>query len=92
MIAIDYTLLPEHVRGATQRWIENGILPGSFMEAVICNNLTLACMCADNINKYRLFDIVSFFYNEAPSACWGSEEKMKKWIEQKIQEEKGYNG
>jgi len=26
-------------------------------------------------------DIVKFFYNEAPSACWGSLEKMEKWIE-----------
>ena len=88
----DYSILPKHMREGAKLYIERGIKPGSFMEAVICNNLTLACMYADDINRYRLFDIVNFFYNEAPSACWGSKEKMEKWIEHKIREEKGYDG
>ena len=79
MLNINYDILPEHMRGGAERWIEHGIEPGSFMQAVICNNLTLACMYADHINKYRLFDFVNFFHNEAPSACWGSEEKMIAW-------------
>jgi hypothetical protein len=34
---------------------------------------------ADEINRERLFDIVGFFYNEAPSPCWGSPQKMTEW-------------
>jgi len=75
----NYSMLPEHMRGGAQRWIENGILPGSFMTAVLQNNLTEALNRADSINKERLHDIVAFFYNEAPSACWGSPEQVEEW-------------
>ena len=78
---INYTLLPEHIRGGTQRWIEHGVPPGDFLIAVICNQLKQSFMWADDINRFRMFDIVSFFYNEAPSECHGSEERMKKWQE-----------
>jgi len=76
---INYTLLPEHIRGGAQRWIERGVDPGDFLTAVICNNLTESFGRADDINLHRMFDIVSFFYNEAPSECWGSKEKMEVW-------------
>ena len=76
---IDYTLLPGHIRGGAQRWIENGIQPGSFLTAVIRNDLTDSFAQADDINVYRMFDIVKFFYNEAPESCWGSRERMIAW-------------
>lgn len=78
---VNYNLLPEHIRGGTKRYIEQGILPGDFLQAVICNNLRESFAQADDININRMFDIVSFFYNEAPSLCWGSKETMKNWIE-----------
>ena len=78
---IDYTLLPPHMREAAKRYIERGARPGHFRTAVICNNLSEAMGRADDTNRDRLFDIVSFFYNEAPSPCWGSPEKMKAWME-----------
>jgi len=76
---INYTKLPEGLRGGAQRWIENGIVPGSFLTAVIRNDLTESFAQADDMNIKRMFDIVSFFYNEAPSQCWGSREKMIAW-------------
>ena len=79
---IQYDMLPEHIRGGTQRYIENGITPGSFLTAVICNDLSESFGRADETNRARLFDIVSFFYNEAPGPCWGSRDKMDKWIAQ----------
>lgn len=85
---INYSILPEHMRGGAQRWIENGIYPGSFMLAVIENNLVEAFGRADSINQNRLQDIVSFFYNEAPAGCWGSPEKAKLWHEKKRKEQR----
>lgn len=70
---INYSTLPF--------WIENGIYPGGFLTAVIHNDLVEAIGRADHINRVRIADIVSFFYNEAPSSCWGSPEKAKKWHE-----------
>lgn len=77
---IDYSDLPEHAQASVQRYIEHGIEPGSFTTAVICNDLTGAIRYADDINRARLHDIVSWFYNEAPAPCWGSAEKMDAWI------------
>ena len=81
-VDIDYSGLPEHIRGGVQRYIEHGIQPGDFLEAVICNNLKESFKRADNTNIRRMFDIVYFFYNEAPINCWGSPERMKQWMEQ----------
>lgn len=77
----NYNILPEHMQGAAQRYVEQGIPPGGFLEAVICNNLKEAIMRADDINADHLKDFVMFFYNETPGDCWGSREAMIKWIE-----------
>lgn len=77
----NYNLLPEHIRGAMQRYIESRIPPGSFSTAVLNNDLVGAFGYADTINRMQLYDIVSFLYNEAPSKCWGSPEKVKRWLQ-----------
>lgn len=75
----NYSGLPNHMIMPFKRYIEHGIPPGGFGTAVICNKLFEAFARADGINTARMKDIVSFFYNEAPSLCWGSEEKMNDW-------------
>jgi len=77
---IDYNKLPEHIRDGAQRYVEDGIKPGDFLQAVFCNNLMESFARADVTNEIRMFHIVDFIYNEAPAACWGSEEIMKEWI------------
>ena len=81
MSQIDYEALPEHIRAGVQRYVERGIIPGDFLQAVICNNLKESFERADDINQNRMFDIVKFFYNEVPGSCWGSKERMMKWNE-----------
>ena len=77
---IDYSRLPEHMREGTRAYIEEGRLPGDFLQAVICNNLADAVGRADHINKHLLPEWVLFFYNEVPRGCWGSKDKMRQWI------------
>ena len=79
-MTIDYSILPEHMRDGARLYIENGIEPGSFMSAVICNDLMEAFGRADMINKLCMFDIVRFFYNEAPAGCHGSPATMDAWV------------
>jgi len=76
----NYDRLPEHIRQGVRSYIEDGAPPGSFLQAVICNDLTESFARADDINITRMFDIVSFFYNEAPLTCWKSEKNMVAWI------------
>ena len=67
--------------GAIQRYIEQGISPGHFLTAVIDNNLSEAVARAADENLRNLPAFVAYFYNEAPSQCWGSREKRRAWME-----------
>ena len=78
---IQYGLLPEHDREGARLYVEEGILPGSFLSACFANELVEALGCADEKNRFAIFDICSWLYNEVPLACRGSREKMKKWHE-----------
>jgi len=78
---INYERLPPHLQGGVQRYIEQGVPPGDFLTAVITNDLFLAISHADSTSLAALPDIVRFFYNESPSRCWGTPEKMKTWME-----------
>lgn len=77
---VNWELLPDHIRGSVKRYIEQGIPPGGFLSAVIRNDLAEAYDRADHINQGRLGDVVQFFHSEAPSLCWGSQEKLDQWI------------
>ncbi len=77
----DYNKLPEPLQGGLQRYIENRIEPGGFLRAVLENDLAGAFGRADILNRARMFEIVSWLYNEAPSICWGSREAVKRWLD-----------
>lgn len=77
---IDYGQLPEHMQNGMRLYIERGIEPGSFMYAVLCNDLMGAFGCADSVNQRRIKDFCQFLYNDAPSKCHGSPEKVRAWI------------
>lgn len=72
--------LPEHIRRGIEDYIELHRPVGHFLTAVLTNDLREACARADQTNRYRLFDIVDWLYNEAPSVCWGSPEKVETWL------------
>lgn len=82
---VRYDRLPEILREGARLWIEEGIHPGSFLTAVIENDLTEAFSRADDTNLERMHDIVRWWYNEAPSLCWGNKKKATKWAKAKRQ-------
>lgn len=75
--------IPDYMASSIDDYLKEGILPGKFLTAIICNNLLEAVMYADDTNISNIPAFVSFFHNEAPSVCWGSEEKMNAWISAK---------
>ena len=79
--SINYEMLPQSLRGGMRRYIEDGVIPGGFLVAVLSDGLSDAMGRADEANRERLYDIVSFVYNEAPGDCWGSRAKVKAWAE-----------
>ena len=80
---IDYSLLPPHMHGAMKRYIEQGIEPGSFLVAVLSNDMMEACARADSVNRNFLPDYAMFLYNYAPRGCYGSKEKVIAWVERR---------
>ena len=71
--------IPEYMHEGMIMYIGRGIKPGSFLSAVLRNDLRSACHCADSTNRHLLFEYVFFLYNYAPGGCWGSEEKFEAW-------------
>ena len=76
----NWNLIPDYMQGGVRRWIEDGIAPGHFLTAVLCNDLKEACGRADDENRVRLHDYVSFFYSYAPTGCWGSPDRFNDWM------------
>lgn len=72
--------IPDYMVGAIDRYIKLGVHPGDFLFAVVTNNLKEAVIAADDINLKNIPAYVSYFYNEAPSQCWGSAQKVNAWM------------
>jgi hypothetical protein len=71
--------IPRYMYSGLINYANHGILPGKFLQAVICNNLSQAFAYADDTNLELLAVYVSFFHCEMPQISWGSELKMKDW-------------
>ena len=78
---VDYTLLPSHIRQGMELWIEYGVPPGDFLQAVIRNDLVDSFARADEKNILEMFHIAGFMYNEAPGPCWRTAEAIEQWPE-----------
>tara|TARA_R110000824_G_scaffold154956_2_gene327179 strand:+ start:876 stop:1142 length:267 start_codon:yes stop_codon:yes gene_type:complete len=80
-----YIPLPPHMREAAKRYIESGIEPGSFMLAVLANDLTGALTQADSDNREAIFQWAKFL-QVIPTDAWGSYIKVKAYMESKRKE------
>lgn len=75
--------LPEAMRGGLRRYLHDGVLPGSFLRAVLENDLVAAAGAADEKNRTLLFEYAAVLYNAFPArsggACWGSRQAVEDW-------------
>ena len=72
--------IPDRMMGGIERYINDRVIPGNFLQSVISNNLKEAVLYADEENLDNLPAYVGYFYNEAPSGCWGSRKIMMGWL------------
>jgi hypothetical protein len=68
--------VPEHTMQALDLYVTRGIMPGSFLTAVLCNDLAGAFGKADVYNIANMYAIVKHIYNKIPACAWGSQEKV----------------
>lgn len=53
---------------------------GDFLRAVLENDLTMACLRADDVNRFELATIVGFLHNYCPAPAWGSPAAVEAWL------------
>lgn len=75
-----YYPINDYIYGALERYLNNGINPGSFMTAVLENNLCEAFARADSFNTSNMKNIVSYVYHHVPHNAWGSAEKVSAYL------------
>ena len=63
-----------------ERYVNDRCPTGSFLRAVLSNDLMDACARADMRNQRRLPEIASYIYNNLPMLCWGSLNKVESWL------------
>jgi len=73
--------VPEHLRDGLVRYFADGILPGGFLQAVLCNVLEEAM--ARHFNPAQAAATIStihgFLLEHAPADAWGSRAKVLAW-------------
>lgn len=72
--------LPPHMVDSLERYTIDHIQPGSFLQAVLSNDLAEAAAHADEENSHLLWNYVRFCYNILPSDSWGSAERVTNWL------------
>lgn len=71
--------LPERFYQAFGNYLE-GVPTGSFLQAVLENDLREAVMRADADSYASLREIVSFVHNCMPTKCCGSYDTVSEWL------------
>lgn len=73
--------LPRDTKHQIDLYVDNGVPTGSFLYAVLSNNLMEAFMKADEYNKAGLELICEYIQHFTPVLCHGSPERVRKWQE-----------
>jgi hypothetical protein len=71
--------VPEATARGLALYLVMGVPTGSFLHAVLENNLMESLGRADEFNTAAIKDIVSFLYNHMPALCWGNPTKVHEW-------------
>lgn len=72
--------IPQHLHGGIVRYLRDGVIPGSFLQAIISNELRQACAAADmSLNMGHLKALTGWLRDCAPLGSFGSLEKMQAW-------------
>lgn len=72
--------IPENIKAGIDRFAELRVMPGSFVRAVLENNLLDAVCNADPQSLAWLKEIVQYVHWEVPGAAHGTPEKVKAWV------------
>lgn len=72
--------LRPYVKDSIDRYVNDHIMPGSFLLACLENDLKGAMSQADSYHITTIFAVVNYIYNHTPYECQGSKEKVAAWL------------
>lgn len=79
--------IPEHCRDGLAGYLTGDYKHiGSFLLALLSNDLKETFARADDTNAAAIPNYVRFLYNQAPCGSWGSPERVKDWLSLEISE------
>ena len=73
-------MIPAKTKEAIDRYVNEKILPGGFLQSVLSNNLMGAFGGADDENRKALPEILAYVWNKIPARCCGSPERVRNWV------------
>ena len=73
--------VPENLHSGLVAYLTERRQVGSFLTAVLENDLAQAVLRADPSTGLGLRQTVLFLHNYAPAPCFGSPEKVRTWLE-----------
>lgn len=73
--------IPLYMLPGLTRYINEGLQPGGFLEAVLANDLHLATKRGDAQNLFNLRAYTNFLLEFAPAASFGSYARVVAWVE-----------
>lgn len=76
-----YPTIPPLLLDGLYRYVDDKIPTGSFLNAVLTNNLTETFRRADHESAAALKEILAFVWWELPSNVWGNPKVVKEWLE-----------
>jgi len=79
----NWEFIPEHCRGGLAAYLQWGQPVGSFLTAVLRNDLISAVLRADDKNVVRLHHYAAFLHAFADPRSYGSEEAVAAWLDVK---------
>ncbi len=73
--------VPEHLVDGLAGYIAEGYPVGSYLEALLSNDLRGVFTRGDDEALAGLHSTMMFLYNDCPSVCWGAPSKVQAWFE-----------
>lgn len=73
-------VMDDEIKASIDRYVEHGVPTGSFLEAVLSNDLYHAVMRADERRLPQIPAIVGYIVNEIPMNCWGTQSVYATWL------------
>jgi hypothetical protein len=65
---------------ALQNYVLNHRAPGSFLTALLSNDLMETVLRAGLDSRHSIPLIFEYIFHHCPGACWGSPEAVTRWI------------